>query len=475
MFFNSVEYLIFLVLVLPVFYLLPHRPRMLFLVFVSYFFYAWWNPRYVLLLLFSTVMDFILARRMQYAPSQAKRKQLLIISVILNLGFLFIFKYWNFANESMRVVAETFGLPWEVSSLVVLLPPGISFYTFQSLSYTIDVYRREDKAQESISKYATYVSFFPQLVAGPIERAKHMISQYEVETHFDYARFCAGLQQVLWGLFQKVIIADRLALYADSVFNNVQQHNATTYLLGTYAFAFQIYCDFAGYSDIALGTAKMLGYDLMKNFNRPYFSQSITEFWRRWHISLSTWLRDYLYISLGGNRGSTFKTYRNLMITMLLGGLWHGASWNFVIWGGLQGVFLSFSRMTLPLRDALNKRLGIPGWMVIGGRTFVTFHLVCLSWIFFRANTFHDAWTMLTGFFMRPWGMPFLDPTTMAYGVMGVTVLLVVHTIEARWGSWSELIRPLPTPVRWAVWYSMLLGVLLLGVEQGSQFIYFQF
>lgn len=475
MLFNSIEFCLFLLVVVPGFFWLPHRPRLAFLLVASYVFYAWWNARYAVLIALSTVMDFFLARAMAKSPTQEGRKRLLLVSLVVNLGVLFVFKYWNFANDSMKVLCAQLGVAWEVPALYVLLPPGISFYTFQTLSYTIDVYRKEDESEKSLERFALFIAFFPQLVAGPIERASHLKPQFDEIKHFDWARFASGLQLVLWGLFQKVVIADRLATYVDAVYNNVGNHNATSYWLATYAFAFQIYCDFAGYSEIAVGTARMLGYNLMDNFKRPYFSDSITTFWRRWHISLSTWLRDYLYISLGGNRHGQWMTYRNLMITMLLGGLWHGASWNFVIWGGLQGIFLSFSRLTLPLRDRLNAKLGLPKPLVLAGRMFITFHLVCLSWIFFRANSFQDALTIVGGFFTRPWGMPFVELIALLYGFGGVGLLLALHTYEAQREPWLQTVARWPRPLRWAVWYLLLLGIVLFGVEQGSQFIYFQF
>jgi D-alanyl-lipoteichoic acid acyltransferase DltB (MBOAT superfamily) len=342
------------------------------------------------------------------------------------------------------------------------------------MSYTIDIKRSAMAPEPHLGRFALYVSFFPQLVAGPIERAARLIPQLRERKDFDYERVSSGLQLMAWGLFKKVVVGDRLGIYVDAVYNNAGDHSGLTFWIATYAFAFQIYCDFSGYSDMAIGAARVLGYDLMRNFDRPYFSRTITEFWRRWHISLSTWLRDYLYISLGGNRGGVWNTYRNLMITMVLGGLWHGASWNFITWGTLQGVFLMFSRITLPARDAFWAAVRAPKTLVTLLRVFVTFHLVCFSWVFFRAATFGDALAILKGG-LTGFGMPFIHVQSMAHGFVGVVILLCVQLVQERYGSVRKLISGLPTPVRWALWYGLILATITLGIESGAQFIYFQF
>mgnify|MGYP002630619775 FL=1 len=374
----------------------------------------------------------------------------------------------------MASVAGMLHVPYSVPALELLLPVGISFYTFQTLSYTIDIYRGSLKPEPHLGQFALYVAFFPQLVAGPIERASRLLPQLRQSVVFDYARVTSGLQLMLWGLFKKVVVGDRLGVYADAVYNNPDGQSSWTLWVATYAFAFQIYCDFSGYSDLAIGSARVLGYDLMKNFRQPYFSQTITEFWRRWHISLSTWLRDYLYISLGGNRHGTLLTYRNLMLTMLLGGLWHGASWNFVIWGALQGLFLMTSRATLPTRDAIIARLGLPTLWVRLWRSVVTFHLVCLSWVFFRAATLPDAVHILRRAFEFD-GALMLNQQTMAHAVLGVAALLLVETAMERYPAAVDRFAAAPTAVRWGALYALLLAVILAGVEDSSQFIYFQF
>ncbi len=474
MLFNSIEYLLFLPIVVILHFLLPHRFRWTMLLAASYFFYMRWNAVYIVLIIASTLVDYLAGLGMAHTPSLRGRRVFLLMSLFTNLGLLFTFKYWNFFNDTAVDLFARIGLRWEVPHLRVLLPVGISFYTFQTLSYTIDRYRGKLETERHLGRFALYVAFFPQLVAGPIERARNLLPQFDTIKKFDWNRVTSGLQLILWGLFKKVVIADRLALYVDAVYNNVPAHGSASFLLATYFFAFQIYCDFSGYSDIAIGSAKVLGFDIMQNFRWPYFATSITDFWRRWHISLSSWLRDYLYIPLGGNRFGVRRTYVNLMITMLLGGLWHGASWNFVIWGGLQGLMLSVSRATLPAIARFYDRTKVPRWVWEGLRMVGTFHLVCLSWVFFRAATLSDAWRILTSFF-GPWAKPFVDPLTLLYGGAGILVLLVVQVLQVRFGSIRQIIAAYPMGIRWACWYGLAVSIVLLGVDGGSQFIYFQF
>jgi alginate O-acetyltransferase complex protein AlgI len=470
--FNSIEFVVFFFAVTTTFFLLPHRHRWLLLMLTSCFFYMRWNASYIILLLIASTIDYAAAIIIDGTTEVRKRKIALATSMISNLGILFTFKYWTFFHQSMAELFGQLGVHYAIPKLNVLLPVGISFYTFQAMSYTIDVYRKDLAPERHFGRFILFITFFPQLVAGPIERATHLLPQFLTEKKWDWGRVASGLQLMMWGLFKKTVVGDRLALYVDAVYNNTAHHQGLTYLLATYAFAFQIYCDFSGYSDIAVGAAQVLGFDLQRNFSRPYWSKTITEFWRRWHISLSTWLRDYLYIPLGGNRGGTFFTYRNLLITMVLGGLWHGASWNFVIWGTLQGVMLALSRATLPLRDAFWRKLGAPSWLIDFGRIVVTFHLVCLSWVFFRANTLSDAITVIRGVF-EPWTDVYL--TGLPSGALFALFLLVVQVVQERWGSVRALLAPRPIPVRWLAWYGLALAVVLFGNEAGVQFIYFQF
>ncbi|MBM4362225.1 MAG: MBOAT family protein, partial [Deltaproteobacteria bacterium] len=349
----------------------------------------------------------------------------------------------------------------------------ISFYTFQGLSYTVDVYRGSLRAERSFPRFALYIIFFPQLVAGPIERATHLLPQFTRDHRWDGARVRRGLELCLWGLFKKVVIADRLAVYVDGVYDRPGAHVSATLLLATYAFAYQIYCDFSGYSDIAVGSARVLGFELMENFDRPYLATSLRDFWRRWHISLSTWLRDYLYVPLGGGRGSDLLTYRNLLLTMLLGGLWHGASLNFVVWGALHGAMLAVSRATLDARDRLAARAGVPVWLRDLVRTVLCFHLVCFAWIFFRASTWADSWTVIRGILRADGEAPFLHVMTFGHAGLGLLVLGASELLRQRPGLMERLRGH--GALRLSATYALLLGVVLLGAESGAQFIYFQF
>jgi D-alanyl-lipoteichoic acid acyltransferase DltB (MBOAT superfamily) len=397
----------------------------------------------------------------------------MVMSLVINLGILFVFKYFNFVFDSLQTLLAYFSVNVNLPGLRVLLPVGISFYTFQSLSYTIDVYRGDVKPEKHFGIFALYVSFFPQLVAGPIERATHLLPQFFEEKQFCPERFHMGLQKILWGLFKKVVIADRLAMYVNSVYNNVESHEGLSFIIATYFFAFQIYCDFSGYSDMAIGSAKILGFDLMENFNRPYFASNIVDFWRRWHISLSTWLRDYLYIPLGGNRQGKSRTQVNLLITMLLGGLWHGANWTFVVWGGIHGVLLVLSKVMGPVWSRIESSTQIPPGVIKIGKIILTFHLVCFAWVFFRANSISDAFYILTHLFSG-WPVFFVNIQALVYGGAGVLVLLFVHFFNAQMSHKINYYR-LPKPLQWTLLYALVFSIILFGVDGDSQFIYFQF
>jgi len=460
--------------VIPSFYLLPQRWRWLLLLVASYYFYMQWNVAYAGLLAFSTLVDYVVGRALFATSNSTLKKAILATSLVVNLSLLFTFKYWHLFHHSMAHVFAILGMKWSEPQLNVLLPVGISFYTFQSLSYTIDVFRGVIVPERHLGVFASFVSFFPQLVAGPIERAKNLLPQLNsLQQRFDFDRFCSGAQLILWGLFQKVVVADRLALYVDAVYNHVSEHHGASFLVATYAFAFQIYSDFAGYSNIAIGSARILGIDLMRNFHRPYFAVSVREFWRRWHISLSTWLRDYLYISLGGNRRGSGRTYVNLFITMAVGGFWHGASWNFLIWGALQGIFLIVDRSTESFRSRFSKNhMGKFLFSFIG--VALTFHLVCFAWIFFRAREFSDACFIIKSIFTN-WGSPLWPPGGFSLFAFGFLVLIGVELcleIKERF-QWNFQLAPMP--LRWATWYGLIFLILLGGLEEGSQFIYFQF
>ena len=477
MIFNSAEYLVFLLIVVPLYYLLPLRVRWILLFAASLWFYMAWRADYVILIIASIVLDYTCSNGMGRTENPVARKAYLIASICGNLGLLFAFKYFNFFNGSLRALFYYSNLPYEIPKLDVVLPVGISFYTFQTMSYTIDVYTRKSQPERHLGYFALFVSFFPQLVAGPIERASNLLPQLKQRHSLDFERIKEGLLQALWGFFKKVVVADRLAAYVDIVYNNVPDHTGLQYLLATYFFAFQIYCDFSGYSDIAIGSAKILGIRLSTNFERPYFSKTTVEFWQRWHISLSSWLRDYLYISLGGNRKGVGRTYVNVSITMLLGGLWHGANWTFVLWGALQGFLLIVSRLKQPYVAALNQRLGLPPSIRKLIQVGLTFHLSCLSWVIFRASSISDAFHILRNIFnvrdWYEWGA-ILTPQELALCFASVCVLLALDWID-RVQPLHEFISNKPVAVRWAYTYGMLFAIILFGIREAHVFIYFQF
>jgi alginate O-acetyltransferase complex protein AlgI len=409
MLFDTPVYLVFLTVVVLVYWRLSWRPQNVFLLIASYIFYAWWDWRFLGLILLSTVVDYFCAHIVDRSSDQVKRKAALVVSVVLNLGFLGVFKYFNFFIDSFAGLMDAMGLPVSHSTLRILLPPGISFYTFQALAYIVDVYYRRLKPAGSLVDYALFISLFPHLIAGPIQRPSHLLPQVQTPRTFDASRFFDGLMLIATGLFRKVVIADNCALLADAAFNGrLGEPSLAVIAIGVYAFAWQIYGDFSGYSDMARGSAQLMGFHFMVNFRQPYLSESLQDFWRRWHISLSTWLRDYLYIPLGGSRGGERRTYRNLMLTMLIGGLWHGANWTFVVWGGIHGVGLAierFLRRVIPGMQPADDRVAVSSntspavWL----RRIFFFHLVCLSWVFFRATSIGDAFTFLGGLGTAHW------------------------------------------------------------------------
>ncbi len=489
MLFNSLLYLIFFPLVVAVYFLLPRRYRWALLLAASYYFYMCWKAEYVILIIVSTLIDYFAALRMSRLSEKSKKKKYLLLSLLVNLGLLFSFKYFNFFNDSLRQAFHHFNLFYDVPAFNVLLPVGISFYTFQTLSYTIDVYHGKTPVEKHLGVFAVYVSFFPQLVAGPIERSGRLLPQFFQKHDFSYERVTAGLKLMLWGYFKKIVIADRLAVLVDSVYNDPSGYRGAPLLVATFFFAIQIYCDFSGYSDIAIGSARVMGFELMENFRRPYFSRSIGEFWKRWHISLSTWFRDYLYIPLGGNRVLKWRWYYNLMVTFLVSGLWHGANWTFLLWGGLHGSYLVASHIFKPVRERLL------GWLRInprfplyqGMRVLITFCLVCLAWVLFRANSLSDAWFIISHIFLD--AKMYADPGNLGLAFRGmglksidlihsfvfIGILLVYDLISSRRDFW-ELVRARPVWIRWAVYYAILILILFYSPYNKAQnFIYFQF
>lgn len=492
MLFNSTEFLIFFPVVVTLYFLTPANRRWIILLLASYYFYMSWKPAYTLILVFSTLIDYFCGRAMGRYPDEAKhkRKPFLYISLLSNLGILGLFKYYNFFNDSARQLAEGLNMHYAAPAFELLLPMGISFYTFQTMSYSIDVYHGHIKPEKHLGIFALFVTFFPQLVAGPIERAGNLIGQLRTSHNFDYARIVAGLRRMAWGFFKKIVIADNLALMVNQVYNNPTDYEGITLILATVFFAFQIYCDFSGYSDIAIGAAQVMGYNLMENFRRPYFSKSISEFWSRWHISLSSWFRDYLYIPLGGNRVVKWRWYYNLFITFLVSGLWHGANWTFIVWGALHGFYLIFAIVTAKQRNALANAIGLTSHPVLYKwvQVLTVFVLVCFSWIFFRANSVADAFYIIQYSFSGLGNISqvfaginlehllFMEQGAKVFivSVIAIVLMELVHLVQRR-GSVSALLMQRPAVVRWSVYYIALIAVLLFGQFGHQEFIYFQF
>lgn len=480
MLFNSIQFLIFLPIVLGAYFVLPHRFRWMLLLVASYYFYMCWKAEYLLLILLTSAITFFTAFGIgKEEVSTKKRKGLLILSFVSNLLVLFTFKYFNFFSTSLERMASALGMVYLAPHLNVLLPVGISFYTFQALSYTMDVYRRDIKPEHHFGRYALFVSFFPQLVAGPIERTPHLLPQFSEQHFFDERRLVSGFRLMLWGFFKKIVVADRLAILVNAVYNDVESHTGAGFFIATLFFAFQIYCDFSAYSDIAIGVARMFGFDLMTNFRRPYFSQSITEFWRRWHISLSTWFRDYLYIPLGGSRCKRGRFYTNLLIVFLVSGLWHGAAWTFVIWGGMHGICMIIEHM-FGLSAKMASRPLIRFF-----RMGITFGVVFLTWIFFRANTWEDSCYIIRSLLnIHEWGIGTyilrtrellaLSRYELVIAFLGIVVLLVVDWLKEKNISIASML-PKYQLLRWAVYATSIISLLFFAEFGSQQFIYFQF
>lgn len=478
--FNSLQFLIFLPVVVVIYFLMPFRYRWLWLLLASYYFYMSWKAEYALLMVASTAVSFFTALWMAATTNQTQRKLFLAISLVVNLGVLFLFKYFNFFNESLRVFLQQFSLAYTVPELKILLPVGISFYTFQTLSYTIDVYYQRQKPETHLGIFALYVAFFPQLVAGPIERSTNLIPQFHQKQRVDAQRVASGLRLILWGLFKKIVIADRLAIYVNTVYNNPHGYTGWPIWLATYFFAFQIYCDFSAYSDIAIGAARLMGYDLMRNFRQPYFSTSIPEFWRRWHISLSTWFKDYLYIPLGGNRVLPWRRYVNLFVVFVVSGLWHGANWTFVIWGALHGAFSMLSVYLAQHWQQVKRPWASRPYlyMISGLNLLLTFHIVVLAWVFFRADSLGDALILLRNATQlgqsKLASLLIVNPNQFIIGWGAIIVLLVVDLMHSR-GLISPFMQQRPQWIRWGIYSLLLIGILAFGEYRSQDFIYFQF
>jgi len=481
--FPSLAFLVFFPTVVALCFATPKRYRWALLLAASYYFYAAWKPEYLVLIVASTAVDYLVGLRLGRERSARRRKLLLAASLTFNLGLLFAFKYADFFGASVQAAFRAANVMVQVPALELLLPVGISFYTFQTLSYTIDVYRGEREPERHVGRFALYVAFFPQLVAGPIERSTHLLPQLERLPSFDADRVGRGLGLMLWGFFKKLVIADRAAMFVDAVYADPERYGGPTIIVATYLFAFQIYADFSGYSDIAVGSARVLGVELMENFERPYAARSITDFWRRWHISLSTWFRDYLYIPLGGGRVAPRRRLFNVAVVFLLSGLWHGANWTFVVWGAFHGVLFAVTwglsgawagatgKLSESARNLLAAAVGVP----------VTFHLVCLGWLFFRADDMSHAATLLGQLpVVTPSGV--LDDLTRigpappeALAVqLGVLAISIVGLEAIEWArrrrEWS-----VPVALRWPAWALLASWTLLCAVQTHTPFLYFQF
>lgn len=498
MLFNSLEFLIFFPIVTVMYFLLPQSWRWFFLLAASCIFYMAFIPIYILILIVTITIDYAAGIWIEKTSGKS-RKLFLIISIISTCLVLFVFKYFNFFNSNFGAVAKFFHWNYPIGILKIILPIGLSFHTFQSLSYVIEVYRGNQKAERHFGIYSLYVMFYPQLVAGPIERPQNLLHQFYEKHYFDYQRVTGGLKLMAWGMFKKVVVADRLAIFVNQVYNTPTNYNGLQLITATIFFAYQIYCDFSGYSDIAIGSAQVMGFKLMDNFKRPYFSKSISEFWKRWHISLSSWFRDYLYIPLGGNRVSSWRLYFNIFVTFLISGFWHGANWTFIIWGALNGVYLMGGQMTKDLRKKLIRKIKLDKFPRLHKcfQIAITFILICFAWIFFRANNVKDSFYIIghiaSGIqsFIFNLGSavyhlklleidfrPFLLDQPKFQFLMAAFSIIFVEIIHLwqRNGSLRQRLATKPVFFRWFLYYALVAGILFFGVFQSTtQFIYFQF
>jgi alginate O-acetyltransferase complex protein AlgI len=475
MLFNSFQFLFFFVVVWLLFLVTRGTPRKVILLIASYYFYMCWSTRYIFVIWGITLIDYVAGLEIEKAERVGRRRLYLGLSLFCNLSLLVIFKYFNFLTGSLHSASHLFGLQYDPPLLAIILPVGLSFHTFQAMSYTIEVYRRRVPAERNLLQYALYVAFFPQMVAGPIERPYELLPQFHREPKVTYEGVRAGMVQALWGLFKKMVLADNVADFVKLIYDTPRRYSGAELLLATLLFSIQIYCDFSGYTDIALGLAKMMGYELRINFMQPYFSRSVGEFWRRWHISLSTWFRDYVYIPLGGNRVKLSRHYANLMITFVISGLWHGANWTFVAWGFLHGLYLIVAQVTAPL---LPRFARLPRLQTLL-KTVLTFALVTFAWIFFRANTLQDSWFIATH--LLPLGR--LDPFLLKVGGFSrATAPYLVLSIVAMFVVEWWIAHPSRVPRLWGrpafralAYNACLYAIVFFGFFGHRDFIYFQF
>lgn len=482
MLFNSLHFLLFFPIVTFLYFRLSHKYRWILLLVASCYFYMSWKAEYILLILFVAGIDYVAALKIVGTKNQKLRKIYLAISLSSNIGILFAFKYFNFISDSVREVLAQFSIPMDPILLNIILPVGISFHTFQSMGYAIDVYRGALKPERNFWRFALFVTYFPQLVAGPIERATNLMPQLKKEQRFEYQRAADGIKLMLWGMFKKVVIADRLALAVNAVYSNPTEYTGLPLVIATVFFAFQIYCDFSGYSDIAIGASQVMGISLMDNFRRPYLAKSITDFWRRWHISLTTWFKDYVYIPLGGNRKGEPRTYFNILLVFLISGIWHGANWTFVIWGFLHGTLQTIERITSKAREGMHNFLHkiVPSILLHAFAILLTFSLVSIAWVFFRANTVQDAFYIISHMFvdlsLQTHGVNFgnIGYSGIAVAILSILFMMTVHCIQEHM-SMRHFLSGKPRYIRWTIYLSITFLILLFGVFNETQFIYFQF
>ena len=474
MLFNSFDFLLFFITITVLYFTIPFKFRWFLLLVSSCFFYMFFIPKYILILFFTIIIDYFAGLQLEKIQNKRHKKVFLIASLIANIGILVIFKYYNFLNDSITTVLHAFHVGNPIPVLNIILPIGLSFHTFQAMSYTIEVYRGNQKAERHFGIYALYVMYFPQLVAGPIERPQNVLWQFHTRHEPDYLRIRTGLMQMLWGLFKKVVIADRLALFVNTVYADPTSYQGFPLIWATIFFSFQIYCDFSGYSDIALGASKVLGIELMQNFRMPYLAKSIKSFWSRWHISLSTWFRDYLYIPLGGNRVSKPRWYLNLFLVFLISGLWHGANVTFIIWGALHGVYLILGLLLEPLENKYFKNNGVFASML--KRLFV-FALVAFAWVFFRATNVNDAFYIITNFHKIDFNEFFGVANSSTFNNIRSLILIGILIASDYYFEHAEKndIIMKNNVIRYATAFVLAIIIYTQGIFDSESFIYFQF
>ena len=483
--FNSIEFLVFFPLISIAFFLVPHKYRWVLLLGASYFFYMSWRPKYIVVLLAMTGIGYLAGLWLARDKNSERRHVILVVGLAASSGILLFFKFFDFSSPVFESTLSRFGIPNFVSEYASL-PLGISFFTLQVMSYMIDVYRGTAKVEKHMGIYALFVAFFPQLLAGPIGRANHLLPQYHQDHVPDYERIVSGLQRMVWGLFKKLVIADRLAVLVNTVYGSPTDYTGLPLIIATYAFGFQLYCDFSGYADIAIGAARIMGFQLAENFDRPYSSQSIPEFWRRWHITLSNWLRDYIFypIQRAFMRRRVSKAILLTvppMVTMLVSGLWHGESWNFIIWGALHGSFIAVAALWGQVKTSIRWPFTLPPRFVTGLKVFATFNLVSFTWIFFRSNTFSEAIYIVRHLFVnsriQPSLLDLMPGGAYEWMIVILAILFIetVHIMKMKWGGLRQILRVQPVWLRWSIYFGLVIAIFLFGKFASTEFIYSRF